>query len=112
MYPKYQSMILKKKESHVFRMIGALVDVISTCKATMAAAGFAEFTSYGHSFVCSRQLEASTSRLMVYVECVVLTSDLCEISFQKFETGVPTVHSQMIHKRLNKIQSALEMKVA
>lgn len=108
---KYQPMIAKK-ESHVFRMIGAIANVVSTCKATMAAAGFAEFNSYGHSFVCSRQLEASTSRLMIYVECAALSKELCEISFQKFETGMPSVHSEMIHKRLDRIQSALEIKVA
>ena len=112
MYPKYQAVVLQKKESHVFRMIGAFVDVISTCKATMAAAGFTEFKSSGYSFVCSRQLEASNTRLMVKVQCTVLTNELCEISFEKFETGVSAVHSQMIHKRLNKIQNALEMKVA
>ncbi|CAN5540448.1 hypothetical protein BH10CYA1_BH10CYA1_18500 [soil metagenome] len=112
MYSKYQPMVLKKSESHVFRMLGATADVISTCKATMSAAGFSEFTSYGHSFACYRQLEASQSRLMIYVNCAALSQDLCEISFQKVETGMPSVHSQMIHRRLDKIQSILETKVA
>ncbi|MBS1957314.1 MAG: hypothetical protein JST89_24210 [Cyanobacteria bacterium SZAS-4] len=112
MYNRNQKTIAAKQETNVFRMIGSGAAVVSSCKATLSAAGFCEFNSHGYNFVCSRQLESSNSKLTIYVECVALSPELWEVTFQKFENGVSSLHSQMMKKRLEKVCYALEAKVA
>ncbi len=99
------------KEAKVFRMLGSMTEVISMCKSALAAAGFAEFVSYGNNFVCTRQVEG-TAGAMVIVQVETLRHDLCELTFRKMETDLPTVHCEMLNKKLSRIQSHLETQVA
>ncbi|CAN5540231.1 hypothetical protein BH10CYA1_BH10CYA1_18470 [soil metagenome] len=99
------------KEAKVFRMLGSMAEVISLCKSALAAAGFAEFVSYGNNFVCSRQVEGM-GRAMVIVQVETLRHDLCELTFRHIETDLPTVNCEMINKKLSRIQSYLETQVA
>src|SRR5205085_1746041 len=87
------------KEAKVFRMLGSMTDVISMCKNALAAAGFVEFVSYGNNFVCSRQVEGM-GRAMVIVQVETLRHDLCELTFRHVETDLPTIHCEMINKKL------------
>ena len=98
-------------EAKAFRMLGSMTDVVSLCKSALAAAGFAEFVSYGNNFVCSRQLEGM-GRAMIIVQVETLRHDLCELTFRKMETDLPSVHCEMINKKLSRIQSFLETQVA
>jgi len=99
-------------EQHVFRMIGASADVVSSCKATMAAHGFGGFISYGQNFVCSKSVEGAQSAVVVYVESTMVHPDLYQISFRKSESRSASLLGQLVHKKLERVKGALERKAA
>lgn len=99
-------------EHHVFRMIGAFADVVSSCKATMAAHGFSGFISYDQNFVCTKSVAGSKSTVVVYVECTMVHPDLYQISFRKSEPRSASLLGQLVHKKLERVKGALERKAA
>lgn len=95
---------------HVFRMIGSRESVTTSCKRMLAGAGFTKFTSYDSNFACTRQMNVvSGGELMLFVRLEMLGAELYEVTFQKADSSLTTVHNQMIHNRLSRVQSALEM---
>lgn len=107
-----QQISLTTNQTHVFRMIGGVAAAISECKVAMSVAGFGDFKSYGHSFMCSKQVDRSRAKIVVYVQLEPLTQELCEVSFRKFGEHVSTLHQEIFRKRLNKVQTQLETKAA
>lgn len=103
---------LTTNRSHVFRMIGALPGAVSACKVALCVAGFGNFKSYGHSFICSKQALPTRANIVVHVEFERLGDELCQVSFRKFGEHVTSVQHEMLHKRLSRVQTLLQAKAA
>ncbi len=94
---------------HVFRKIGTRESVTSSCKKVLATAGFSQFTSYGVNFVCTRQMGVTGGTVTLSVKVELLSAELCEVTFERVQSSMNSVHSQMVYNKINRIQAALEL---